>query len=232
MRIAVLDDDVTQANMVCRSLAVDGHACHTFSEGRELETHLRRQVFDLLILDWSDSGMPGEEMLRWVRQSLSNRPPLLFMTSHSRETDIASMLNQGVNDYVVKPIAANVLLARVKSLVRRASQLSHAVITEMCGEFEFWLESKQVVARGLPITLTQKQFELALLLFRHLGQPLSRAYILKAIWKQSMHTPSRTLDVHVSMLRTKLALRPENGFRLTPVYGYGYRLERIEKGDV
>ncbi|CAG9191098.1 DNA-binding response regulator [Paraburkholderia sabiae] len=231
MRIAVLDDDVAQADLVCQSLAVDGHDCHAFAEGTALVKQLRRQTFDLLVLDWNVPDMSGEEVLKWVRQSLSDRLPVLFMTSRSRETDIASILNKGADDYVVKPVATSVLLARVRSLLRRAYQLNHAATKESFGEFEFELGAKQVVARGTPVTLTQKEFELALLLFRHLSQPLSRAHILEAIWRQDVDIPSRTMDTHVSMLRAKLGLRPEHGYRLTPIYGYGYRLERLEKGD-
>ena len=209
MRIAVLDDDVAQADLVCQSLAVDGHDCHAFAEGRALVKHLRRQTFDLLVLDWNVPDMSGEEVLHWVRQSLSDRLPVLFMTSRSRETDIASMLNKGADDYVVKPVASGVLLARVRSLLRRAYQLNQMATKEIFGEFEF---------------------ELALLLFRHLSQPLSRAHILEAIWRQDVDIPSRTMDTHVSMLRAKLGLRPEHGYRLTPIYGYGYRLERSDQG--
>ena len=81
---------------------------------------------------------------------------------------------------------------------------------------------------GTTVTLTRKGFELASLLFRHLDQPLPRAYILETIWKRSVDMPSRTMDTHVSMLRSKLGLRPEIGYRLMPVCGFGYQLERIE----
>lgn len=231
MRIAVLDDDPAQADFVCETLSTAGHICHAFGEGKVLVKQLRRQTFDLLVLDWNVPDMSGDEVLHWVRQSLSERLPVLFMTSRSRETDITSMLNSGADDYVVKPVPASVLLARVGSLLRRAYQLNPAAAKEVFGEFEFDIGAKQVQVKGKSVALTQKEFELALLLFQHLSRPLSRAHILDVIWKQATEIPSRTMDTHVSMLRAKLGLRPENGYRLTPIYGYGYRLERIEKGD-
>lgn len=102
-------------------------------------------------------------------------------------------------------------------------------VREIFGEFAFEPGSNRVVVRGTPVKLTQKTLELALLLFRHLGQPLSRADILKAIWRQHGQIRSRTIDTHVSMVRAKLGLSPDNGFRLTPIYGYGYQLERTEE---
>ena len=88
-----------------------------------------------------------------------------------------------------------------------------------------------MLLKGTSVALTQKDFELALLLFQHLSRPLSRAHILDVIWNQVTEIPSRTMDTHVSMLRAKLNLRPEHGYRLTPIYGYGYRLERVERTE-
>jgi DNA-binding response OmpR family regulator len=228
MRIAVLEDDPAQTEFVCQTLTAAGHACHAYAKGAELVRQLRRETFDLLVLDWNVPDMPGDEVLRWVRQSLSARLPVLFMTNRSREADIALMLNNGADDYIVKPVSAPVLLARVGSLLRRAYQLHAPALKEAFGDYEFDLKSRLVSVAGKPVALTQKEFDLALLLFQHLSRPLSRAHILDVIWKQSDDIPSRTMDTHVSMLRSKLGLRPENGYRLTPIYGYGYRLERIE----
>ncbi|PLZ01700.1 DNA-binding response regulator [Burkholderia sp. WAC0059] len=229
MRIAALDDDPAQTEFVCQTLAAAGHVCHAFAKGADLLKQLRRESFDLLVLDWSIPDIGGDEVLRWVRQNLPARLPMLFMTGRSRETDIAQMLNNGADDYVVKPVAASVLLARVGSLLRRAYEYHAPAPKETFGPYEFDLKSRQVRVKEQQLTLPQKEFELALLLFQHLGQPLSRAHILDVIWKQSEDIPSRTIDTHVSTLRSRLGLRPENGYRLMPIYGYGYRLEQVER---
>ncbi|HXZ07554.1 MAG TPA: response regulator transcription factor [Paraburkholderia sp.] len=231
MRIAVLDDDQAQTDFICQTLSAAGHISHAFASSRELVRQLRRQTFDLLVLDWNVPDMSGEEVLRWVRESVSDRLPVLFMTSRGRETDITSILNLGADDYIVKPVAASVLLARVGSLLRRAYQLSASATREVYGDYEFDLGAKKVLLKGTSVALTQKEFELALLLFQHLSRPLSRAHILDVIWNQVTEIPSRTMDTHVSMLRAKLNLRPEHGYRLTPIYGYGYRLERVERTE-
>jgi DNA-binding response OmpR family regulator len=226
MRIAVLEETQAQADFVCRTLSAAGHTCHAFEDGHALIRQLRSQPFDLLVLDRHAPGLSGDEVLRLVRQSLAERLPVLFMTkaSYTRTQDTDA------DDYLVKPVNAAALLARVGMLLRGAYQEPVAE-KEVFGEYEFEPGAKRVHVRGNAVTLTHKEFELALLLFKHLSRPLSRSHILDAIWKRAAGIPSRTMDTHVSMLRTKLGLRPENGYRLMPIYGYGYRLERIEKGE-
>jgi len=232
MRIAILDDDQAQIDFVYETLTAVGHICYTFTEGRALVNQLRRQTFDLLVLDWNVPDISGEEVLLWVRHRLSERLPVLFMTCRAREADITSMLNSGADEYLVKPVSAPILVARIGSLLRRAYQVSAAPAKEIFDDYEFDLSTKQVMVKGHAVNLTSKEFGLGLLLFQHLSRPLSRTHILDVIWKQATDVPSRTMDTHISMLRSKLGLRPENGYRLTPIYGYGYRLERVEKSYV
>jgi DNA-binding response OmpR family regulator len=89
--------------------------------------------------------------------------------------------------------------------------------------------SGRLMLDGQSIEVTHKEFALALLLFRHLGRPLSRAYIMEAVWSDDAGLSSRTLDTHISRVRSKLRLRPEQGFRLAPVYSYGYQLEQLPR---
>jgi len=227
MRIAILEDDPVYADFAIATLSAAGHVCHGFLRGGALVHALRRQTFDLLLLDWVVPGMSGEEVLHWVRQNLREHVPVMFMTACKRETEVMSILNAGADDYVIKPVSAGVLLARVSSLLRRAYKIDPGTARETFGNFEFDWSSAQVLRNGVLVALTHREFTLALLLFQNLGRPLSRSHILEMAWKQAGDIPSRTMDTHISCLRTKLSLRPENGYRLAPVYGYGYCLEQI-----
>ncbi|MBI0328926.1 response regulator transcription factor [Burkholderia plantarii] len=231
MRIAVLDDDESQTDFVSQTLTAVGHTCYAFSEGKALKKRLQRETFDLLVLDWNVPDLSGEELLKWVRENqVEHRLPIIFMTSRDDEAGITEILNAGADDYVVKPVSAPILRARIHSLLRRAYPAhNEAAIREFDG-YRFDTTLKQAFVAEQPVNLTQKEFDLALLLFQHVDQPLSRAHILDLVWKQAADVPSRTMDTHISMLRTKLALRPENGYRLAPIYGYGYRLERLQQG--
>ncbi|KVN27991.1 XRE family transcriptional regulator [Burkholderia stagnalis] len=232
MRIAVLDDDPAEIDFVGKALQAEGHTCYAFNEGKVLKKHLQRETFDLLVLDWNVPDMSGVEILKWVRdRQIEHRVPILFLTVRSDEAGITRILDAGADDYIVKPVSGPMLRARVGSLLRRAYPADAEEAVREFDRFRFDTTVKQAYFDSKPVSLTRKEFDLALLLFQHIDRPLSRAYIADAIWKQVADIPSRTMDTHVSMLRLKLCLRPENGYRLSPIYGYGYRLERLERSD-
>ncbi|MDP5009535.1 MAG: response regulator transcription factor [Glaciimonas sp.] len=227
MRIAVLDDDQSQTDLVCQVLTSSGHVCHPFQSGKEILNQLRRENYDMLILDWQVPDLSGPEVLHWIRFKLPPTIPVLFMTSRSGEDDIVAGLAAGADDYMIKPIRRGELVARVQALLRRAYPIQNASEQISFGDYVFETRSSRLMLAGAPIEVTQKEFDLALLFFRNLGRPLSRAYILEAVWSRDIDIPSRTMDTHVSRVRSKLQLLPENGFRLAPVYSYGYRLEQL-----
>ena len=229
MRIAILEDDDVQAAAVNQLLAGAGHACQPFMTGRALVAALRRDTFDLLVLDWNVPDMSGVEIIGWTRRNVPAPPPVLLLTSRADEGDVVTALNAGADDYVTKPAQPSVLLARVAALLRRAYPDRGGGV-ETFGAYRFNLAAQVVTIDDEPIALTAKEFGLALQLFRNTHRALSRTHLLEAVWGRNPDLPSRTLDMHVSRVRSKLRLRPENGFRLTPVYSYGYRLERLD-GD-
>ncbi|WP_211453341.1 response regulator transcription factor [Collimonas antrihumi] len=227
MRIAVLDDDPSQTDLVCQVLTSSGHVCHPFQSGKEILNQLRRESYDMLVLDWQVPDLSGPEVLRWVREKLPKTIPVLFITSRSGEDDIVEGLAAGADDYMIKPIRRSELVARVQALLRRAYPIQNSSEQIVFNDYLFETRSGRLTLAGKPIEITQKEFDLALLFFRNLGRPLSRAYILEAVWSRDVDIPSRTMDTHVSRVRSKLQLRPENGYRLAPVYSYGYRLEQL-----
>lgn len=228
VRVAALDDDQAQLDAATAAVQAAGHACIGFSSAKALIAELRRESFDLLVLDWNLPEMSGLEVLAWTRKNLTEPPPVLLLTSRSAEADIVEGLNAGADDYVVKPFQASVLQARVAALLRRAYPRPANERIETFGVYRFDIPAESVTVDGDAVALTAKEFGLALLLFRNTHRALSRGHILEAVWGRNPDLPTRTLDMHISRVRTKLNLRPENGFRLVPVYSYGYRLERLE----
>lgn len=225
MRIAILEDEPVLASQLAQTLSASGETCFVFHSGQKLINFLNRETMDVLLLDWNVPDMSGLAVIDWVRANLPKPPPILMLTSRALEEDIVSALRAGADDYVVKPVAPAVLRARIEALGRRAYPESRQQGIERFGDFEFDTRSETVKLHGKPVPLTSKEFSLALMLFRNLHRTLSRSYILEALWGFSPETQTRTLDAHISKVRSKLGLRREAGIRLVPVYAYGYRLE-------
>lgn len=227
MRISVLDNDRSQADTVCQVLSGAGHTCQSFESGKDLLTQLRKDSTDLLIMDWQVPDMPGMEVLRRAKEKLSANAPIMFMANTSAEDDMVAGMTAGADDYIVKPLRRGELAARTSALLRRAYPSQNGSEQLTFGPYTFETRPGRLLMDGAPIDVTHKEFYLALLFFRNIGRPLSRAYIHESVWVRETAVPSRTMDTHVSRVRNKLQLRPENGFRLVPVYSYGYRLEKL-----
>jgi len=227
MKIVVLDNERSQSDLICQVLTSAGHVCHGFQTGKDLLGQLRKEDYDMLIFDWQVSDMEGGELLRKAREKLNENAPVLFMTTSSGEDDIVAGLDAGAEDYMIKPLRRSEMVARVQALLRRAFPTQNGAEQLQFGQYVFETRPGRLLMDGNVLDVTHKEFYLALLFFRNIGRPLSRAYIHEAVWIRETDVPSRTMDTHVSRVRNKLQLKPENGFRLVPVYSYGYRLEKL-----
>jgi DNA-binding response OmpR family regulator len=227
MKIVVLDNDRSQTDLICQVLTSAGHVCHGFQSGKDLLSQLRKEEYDMLIFDWQVSDMGGAELMRKAREKLNDKAPVLFMTTSSGEDDIVAGLDAGADDYMIKPLRRSEMVARVQALLRRAFPTQNGAEQLQFGQYVFETRPGRLLMDGNVLDVTHKEFYLALLFFRNIGRPLSRAYIHEAVWIRETDVPSRTMDTHVSRVRNKLQLKPENGFRLVPVYSYGYRLEKL-----
>jgi DNA-binding response OmpR family regulator len=228
MRLAILDDDSVLGAHISKLMVESGHSTAEFRNGKSMLKELRQNSFDLLLFDWSLPDTSGIEVLAWVREHLDPSPPVIMITARVEENDIIAALTSGADDYVTKPIQDDVLKARVEALLRRVYGGSGKRGIEVYGEHAFDVQQRTLTISGKPIVTTAKEFTLALLLFRNLARPLSRGYIMEAVWGQGPDLISRTLDAHISQIRNRLGLRPENGLRLSSVYSFGYRLEQVE----
>ncbi|AKU23153.1 response regulator transcription factor [Massilia sp. MB5] len=227
MRIVVLDKERNQTELICQVLSAAGHVCHGFQTGKDALNQLRRENYDMLILDWQTEDINAAELMRRARERLPEPAPVIFMTTTSGEDDIVAGLAAGANDYLVKPLRRSELVTRVQAMLRRAYPAQNGAEQLQFGQYVFETRPGRLLRDGLVLDVTHKEFSLALLFFRNIGRPLSRAYIHETVWIRETDVPSRTMDTHVSRVRNKLQLKPENGFRLVPVYSYGYRLEKL-----
>ncbi|MGA8054639.1 MAG: response regulator transcription factor [Burkholderiales bacterium] len=228
MRIALLEDDPAQAELVRFWLTGAEHSVHTYGRSRDLIREANRESFDLFILDWEVPDMPGIEVLEWLRRSVHDPVPVLFTTARDAEDDICAALKAGADDYVVKPLRKQELLARIDALGRRGRRRGSVQEKLELGDIVIDVGRREVTRAGVPVDLTQKDFDLAVFLFRNLGQLVSRGHILETVWGRSADLNTRTVDTHVSRLRSKLGLTPEHGWRLSAIYQHGYRLEALK----
>jgi DNA-binding response OmpR family regulator len=227
VRIAILEDDPDQLALLQRWLAQDGHDVHGYLTGREAMMRSARESFDLFVLDWQVPDVPGTEVLQWVRNNVSRTVPILFVTVRDSEQDIVFVLESGADDYMIKPARQNELLARVHALLRRAYPREDEKLLSF-PPFEIDIQHSEIRRAGARIELTPKEYDLAVVLFRNIGRLMSRGHLQESVWGRAGELATRTVDTHVSQVRKKLDLRMETGYRVVPVYNYGYRLEKCE----
>lgn len=227
MKIALLEDDPDQAQVIKMFLECAHHSCSEFSSGQEFIEGVEHVMFDLFILDWEVPDKNGIEVLTWVRLNLGWNIPVLFMTMRDSKEDIVLALETGADDYMAKPIDADELIARINSLERRSRSQDDRVNLFTAGEFTFNISERTLIRGDFNIELTTKEFDLAVYLFRNIGRMLPRTELMEGVWGINADVNTRTVDTHISRLRKKLDLTPENGWKLSSIYHHGYRLEAV-----
>ena len=226
MLVTLFDVNPEQRELLETMMRTAGYQCSSYVSSKSLIDSLRPAEPDLLIAH----ARSEEEATRTLRtvQQLWPKLPLLLITGRTPENPLAQFLAESPADFLIKPIRAAELRLRVSLLAtrHRPETIKEEWIT--FGNYTFNKRLSHVMLNGKPLSLTQKEFELALFFFQNLDRPLSRAFIHEAIWSQDAEFSSRTLDTHVSRVRSKLGLKPEAGYRLAPVYSFGYKLEVLK----
>ncbi|VWD61765.1 two-component system response regulator [Burkholderia lata] len=226
MIVAILEDIVTQAGVVAGWLNKAGYDTEVRHDGDSFIELVRSQRVDVLLLDWDVPGKSGIEVMRWARESFADALPIIMMTQHDGENDIVFGLNSGADDYLIKPLRERELVARVNAQARKYyPETQRAKVVEV-GKFALDVSAHAATVDGAPVELSQREFDLALMLFESVGRIVSKDMMIKRIWGAVDRKYDATLATYVSKLRSSLGLRSKNGLVITTVYNYGYRLER------
>jgi DNA-binding response OmpR family regulator len=226
MRIAYLEDDPDQAALIKRWLESAGHQCHHYDRGHALQRALAQESFDAFVLDWHLPDTDGLQVMKEIRQHLP-QAVVIFVTARDKDDDVAKVLAAGADDFIGKPVRQAELLARIAT---RAKRKEVAQTEVSIPPFALDREARILKRDGKAIDLTDKEYALAEFFFTNFGQLLSRKHLLEAVWGLRADVKTRTLDTHMSRLRTKLGLQEAN-LRLQSVQQFGYRLERAEAED-
>lgn len=230
MRIALLEDEPEQSEYVKSIICERGYSCDAFATGQAFLGAVLHSNYDLLVLDWQIPDMTGLDVLKSVRTHINWPVPVLFLTQRDSETDIVSALDAGADDYLAKPARAAELLARINALSRRRQTIQDATLLHF-GAFTVNIRQRSVELNGEVLALTDKDYELMLFLFQNQGRLLTREALLERVWGFTQNINTRTVDTHMSRLRRRLGLNPDNGFRIKTIYQRGYRLEAISQSS-
>ena len=226
MNILLVEDDPTEAKAVFAALHGD-HDISRVGSGEEAMRFLRGNPVDLVIVDWQLPRMSGLDLLQWIRNTLGDEPAVLFLTGRLFDVDIVRALEAGADEYVVKPARAPELSARVNALARRIAKKRNRAEMLRIGDYMLNLTDRSISLRDQQVTLTIKEFTLIAHFFENADKIVSRDSLASLGWGRILGGTSRTIDTHVYRLRRKLALKPENGVRLTAIYMHGYRLDEV-----
>lgn len=228
MRVAILEDDPDQAELTRLWLTHAEHTVDCYADATTFLRAVRRDSFDLYVLDWVLPDLSGIEVLGKLRREMDDHTPVVIATAKDEERSIVRGLEEGADDYLVKPIRQAELTARVAAILRRARGGNSSDEELDVAPYVVNIGTKSVRLNGEKLSLTNREVELALFFFRNAGKMVSRGHMLEAIWGiENKSVSTRTIDTHVSRLRKKLNLCAENGWVLSAIYQHGYRMERI-----
>ena len=200
-RILVVEDEAGIANFLVRGLSEEGYTVSHAADGTAAGRLLQTETWDLVLLDWWLPGEDGIQVLRRFRQR--NRiTPVLFLTAKNTVTDRVTGLDAGADDYLCKPFSFDELLARVRALLRRPTQMSGAVLDFQ--DIHIDLAAQRASRGSHPLDLTSKELALLIFFLRNPGKVLSRTRIYESVWDENFDGLSNTLEVHVKELRRKL----------------------------
>jgi len=222
--ILVVEDEQSLREPLEYLLGREGYDVIGVEDGLEAVKVAQSENPDLILLDLMLPGMAGTEVCREIRSRSS--VPIIMLTAKDSEVDIVVGLELGADDYITKPYSSRELLARIRAVLRRhdTDQNSSASVLEHHG-VRLDSDRHQVTLHGEPISLPLKEFELLELLMVNAGRVLTRGQIIDRVWGSDYFGDTKTLDVHIKRLRSKIEHTPSEPTIIVTVRGLGYRFE-------
>jgi len=221
MRVLVVDDEVELAEAVARGLRREGYAVDVAFSGADALDKTMWNPYDLICLDITMPGMDGREVCRQIRANADPQPRILFLTARDGLDDRVAGLDDGADDYLIKPFAFPELLARTRSLLRRDTSAVRSLL--VIGDLELDDARHRAWRAGRELDLTAKEFALLRYFMLHPGEVISQETLLEHVWDEHADPFTNTVRVTVGTLRRKLAVGDEEAM-LETVIGSGYRL--------
>ncbi len=223
-RILLVEDEIALSDPLSFLLEREGYEVEVAPDGRDALAAFDRDGADLVLLDLMLPGLPGTEVCRELRNRSS--VPIIMLTAKDTEIDIVVGLELGADDYVTKPYSTRELLARVRAVLRRrveATDFDEAILE--AGRVRMDVDRHTVEVDGAPVPMPLKEFELLELLMRNAGRVLTRGQLIDRVWGSDYFGDTKTLDVHIKRIRSKIEVTPSEPVQLVTVRGLGYRFE-------
>jgi two-component system, OmpR family, response regulator RegX3 len=221
-RILLIEDEAGIAEALQYQLDREGYDVEWATDGAKGLDGFRVSGADLILLDLMLPGMAGEDVCKELRRA--SQVPIIMLTAKDTEIDKILGLELGADDYVTKPFSTRELLARIKALLRRTAPdgaTSEGVLEG--GGIRLDPDRHEVTVDGAHVGLARKEFELLELLMEHPGRVLARDTLIDRVWGSDYFGDTRTLDVHVKRLRSKVEANPHEPIHLVTVRGLGYK---------
>ncbi len=223
-RILIVEDEEALAEPLAFLLEREGYETAIAADGNAAIAQFDRAGADLVLLDLMLPGRSGTEVCRELR-SRSN-VPIIMLTAKDGEVDIVVGLELGADDYVTKPYSTRELLARIKAVLRRRiDDVEDDPGVLEAGPVRMDVDRHTVTVRGAEVAMPLKEFELLELLMRNSGRVLTRGQLIDRVWGADYFGDTKTLDVHIKRIRSKIEETPSEPTHLVTVRGLGYRFE-------
>jgi two-component system, OmpR family, response regulator RegX3 len=223
-RVLVVEDETSYSEALSYVLRKEGFDVAVAETGPDAVAEFERAGADIILLDLMLPGLSGTEVCRHIRQTSS--VPIIMVSAKDTEVDKVVGLELGADDYVTKPYSPRELVARIRAVLRRGvpDDIDDGAALET-GRIRMDVERHLVTVDGEKIQLPLKEFELLEYFLRNVGRVLTRGQLIDRVWGADYVGDTKTLDVHVKRLRSKIEADPANPVALTTVRGLGYKLD-------